>query len=98
MEVRYKVPLIGGVVDYLAALTTTPVIKQLEWYLKGLSDAGAIRNFDFERPAKGSKPPGHAWSYAVLKLDFLDGGRIEQIDSTLRESYHAELEPIPQPA
>ena len=41
MELKYKVPIIRGVRDILARQDM--VTPYLEWYLKGLQDAGAIK-------------------------------------------------------
>jgi len=84
MELKYKVPIIRGVRDILARQDM--VTPYLEWYLKGLQDAGAIKNYKFE-PAKDSK--FSIKEHDILTIDLVDESRSKQIDLTLTSSYGA---------
>lgn len=52
MELRYKVPIVSGLRQMIASQggfdTRQTVRPYLEWYLKGLQDAGVIHGYEFK--------------------------------------------------
>lgn len=97
MELQYKVPVVSGLRQMIASnggvLIDQTSQPYLEWYLKGLSDAGAIGHYEF-KPAKNRFPS--AKIYEILAIELLDETRRNNIDDTLRRSYKAEPESVPQ--